>query len=442
MIIDAVDYERGLVKWNPASDVVLRTATSDADDSSQAQWSEPLTDPNGSIVQSPRRRMVQLRADSGTPTPATSPAPIRWERIDESGCIATTLWDPDANGGDFVKLAHIPTYGVFHRLVIAADRGFVWDADKVIRVSDAVVRLHSGALTGEQVTSFDCVEVATGGLSISGGGGGTATAEGKFVEIIAPGSTPFDAKLLAFALLGLVSVVFGDCVVGSIVFSEPFEALPGRPQESAYSIPVEVRVPQAAEDAGLRAIDGALHGLLESTPVASATRLALRWLEKGIRSGNATDQLISYFVGIEAVLNAYTAAAGGVPAVVEHQRTHAPELRCLLRGKLDREARDKVFRSLGYASAREKFAFYRAQRGLDEGFDAVFRNVAQQRNSLFHGGVIDETTLDAGGAGRLLVSMLKAELGIASETPRDLQPVLPTMVTRFSFEAYGVRRRG
>ncbi|MDP9441822.1 MAG: hypothetical protein M3P34_06540 [Actinomycetota bacterium] len=82
-------------------------------------WSDPLSDPTGSKVASPPGRYLQLRFEPVDGGDASPPYPARWERVVEDGLVITCVWDQIDGNEAMIKLAHVPGYGTWHRLVVA-----------------------------------------------------------------------------------------------------------------------------------------------------------------------------------------------------------------------------------------------------------------------------------------------------------------------------------
>jgi hypothetical protein len=229
------EYRRGLVKWNPAASIKVQTATSD-DPLAPLEWSAPLSDPNGSQVLSPPGQYVQMSWQQKAAGPA--PYPVRWDRSAPEGAVQSLIYDPLPHKDTFIKLAHIPNYGVYHRLVIEAPPTLTWENDSAIRVGDAVVRLITGIIRGERVPPFEQVEIEDEKVSILTDWAGTVQEDGRFIEIVAPGSDEGSAELTATAIMGLLALVFGSGAIGKVLFSEPWLAAPGEPQKGQYRVPI------------------------------------------------------------------------------------------------------------------------------------------------------------------------------------------------------------
>jgi hypothetical protein len=154
---------------------VFRTSTATAPNQSP-EWSEPLTDPEGSKVHSPPGRYVKLSCGVDDLSATQRPFLVRWER-EFNDAAATAVWDSSLNQPGR-KLMHVPNYGKFHRLVVGTPY-LAWAEDAVIRVGDVAIRFTQGTVQGEKVEPLDQVEVEEGKVSITGHPTGSAEAEGR-----------------------------------------------------------------------------------------------------------------------------------------------------------------------------------------------------------------------------------------------------------------------
>jgi hypothetical protein len=427
------DYRRGLLKWNPQSSAEVHTFATD-DPDAPTIWSDPHTDPSGSLVTSAAGVQVQLsirRTGEGE-----LPFPIRWDRLAQGEIVQAIVFDPEPHNGQYIKLAHISNYGTFHRLVVEATPTLAWEHDAVLRVKDAMVRLVTGTITGEQVSPIEDAEVQPDGLTLTSGQSGTVRREGRFIEIVAPGENASTAELNASSILGLLAIVFGASAVGDVAFSEPYTAIPREPQRGHYRIPVTRQLPSAVEEAGLATVDEILGTLLEDEPMPRAVRLALHWFERGIRSRTPLDELLSSFVGIESILNTFASVNGPIPEV-EERKGLGPRIRDLLAGEVDDAVIARLRNSLAHASVRDRFSFYVSLRELDHPAVARFGELVDVRNRAFHGEPASATPDHAATASRLLIAMLRKELDLNVQLPWDAWPLISHMELHWALACCG-----
>jgi hypothetical protein len=428
------EHRRGLVKWNPAASVEIQTSTAN-DPNEESDWSAPLSEATGSKVLSPPGQYVQLAVQKTGE--GESPFPIRWDRL-FGDAVGTAIYDPVPHDGQYIKLAHIPNYGVFHRLVLEAPPVLTWEEDAILRVDDVIVRLVSGSITGERVAPLDQIEVMPDGFSLTSDWSGTAHLEGRFIEIIAPGETEAAAELNVSAIRGILALILGASAIGEAVFSEPYRAGPGEPQWGQFRIPVTKLVPHAIVDTDLDAVDQTLGELLDPNhPMMQALSLALHWFERGLRSQTSLDELICYFVGIETVVNTFAKVHGPIKQVEERQKSIGPKLKSRLAGEVDKEVIARLQASLGQPSLRERFDFYVESRALEHPAVAKFKDLADARNRAFHGEPAGVTPDIASKTMDLLVAMLKTELGLSFELPWEVGPKVLSLTTHWKYAGYG-----
>jgi len=402
------EYQRGLLRWND-DQVSYWTSTSE-EEGKPPDWRGPLTDPNASRVHSPPHRYAQLRADAADPAALQRALPTRWERL-VGNTIGTSVWTP--TGGQ-QKLTHVVGYGFFHRLVIETPFLF-WSADTIVRQGDVVFRVLSGDVTGEEIQPLDQVVAEEGAISLRGRSSGSSTVQGRFIEIVAPGSSAEDAEQRAFALLGLAALAMGDHAIGNAVFSEPYKVTTDG-QFGHMRIPVTARLPREAEDSELATIDLLLPLVLADSRMGRARSVALRWYERGIRSEGELDKIIAFFIGVEALVNAFAAEYGPLPEVSERSKRYGEVLRVLAQSG-DPATSNQLAQKLLQPTLAERFRFCAAQHSWNEDIFDTFRRLARIRNDALHGDVAEPTWEDEQAARNLLRDLLKAELGLVGELP-------------------------
>lgn len=417
MKLSSEEYRRGILSWNMDAKAEFRTSTATVA-GEPSQWSAPLIDPNGSKVQSLPGRYTALSCHVEDLSALQRPFRVRWEHLDDQG-ITTKVWDDDLRQ-EPTRLRHVPNYGRFHRLVIATPY-LAWAEDATIRVGDVVIRMVDGTVIGEQIAPLDQLKIEADKYSITGDFSGTAEAEGRFIEIVAPGASFQEAEVLAYTVLGFLALCLGNHAVGEVIFSEPYEASQGK-QQGALRIPVTARIPREAEDAELDLIDGILPSLLGGDRSRRACALALRWYERGIRTTTPLDKLVSYFIGIEAIINAHAASHDSLlPEARAREERFGPVLERLA-GDFDRNTLQQVRQRLVQTTLKERFGFYAIQHGWDNTLVDRFQELARLRNGAFHGDSVDIDEERAGGAKDLLRRLLKTELGLPAEMPWERIP--------------------
>jgi hypothetical protein len=340
-----------------------------------------------------------------------------------------------------IALVHIPAYGIYHRLVVEVPPTLTWDDDTVLRVGDAIVRFVTGVISGARVPGFDHVEFEDGGFSVTSGRAGLVQAEGRFIEIVAPGNDEASAELNATAVLGLLALMFGPATIGPIRFSEPYAAAPGEPQKGQYRFPITYRLPTTAEPEALDAIDEILGGLLSDDRLMQAVRLALHWFERGSRFDLPVDQLTAYFIGIESILNTFASVHGPIAGVEDRSRQLGRAFTRAVRGILDAALIDRLRNCGMRASTRERFAFYVERRGLEPAWLDTFEVLADARNDVFQGQPMRASPEHASDARKLLIVMLKRELDIGLALPWESGPDVLSFTLHWVFADCGYHGR-
>lgn len=412
----------------------MRTRTSSGTE--ESEWSEPLTDPNGAISTSPPGRFTQMSVSSPSDK-ENEPFPVYWERLCSEGNVVTGVVNDPSSTLTPVKLANIPAHGVYRRIVIEVPATLLWDEDSVIRVGNVVIRTHSGTIVGEKQASLETVAFdAMGNHVLETGFMGTEERTGRFIEVIADGLDHENAALRSSAAIGLLGLVVGNSVTAEMVFSEPYQADPGEPQSGFFEIPNYAMQPGTVDEVGLTIVDHALEHFLSDSDVDRSLQVALHWFDRGLRARTLLDGLTCYFIGIESILNAFVTANGPIPEL-QNRRSHATELKALLRGKLDRDTRSFLLDSLQRVSTRDRFSFYRSRRKLPDWWETTFANLARARNSAFHGAPasISDNVMD--DAKSLLTTMLKAELGITIKLPWEKGPKIISTRLHYDLKDYG-----
>ncbi|MBI4337966.1 MAG: hypothetical protein HY683_09100 [Chloroflexi bacterium] len=404
MKVTVEEYQRGILFWDMDAKAKFWTSTSQTM-GEQTQWSGPLTDPNGSKVQSLPYRFCNLRCSVDDRSALDRQFQIRWERL-INNVVVTRVWDNDLTGAP-TTLKHVPCYGRFHRLVVATPY-LAWSEDTILRVQNLIVRFTEGKVKGERVEPYDQVDVADGTLSITGLPVGSAEAEGRFIEVVAPGQSAERAEALAYTVLGLTGVCVGDHAIGEVVFSESYEATQGH-QFGTLRIPVVAKFPREAEHAELEVISGTLPVLLQNGRMNRATSLALRWYERGARAGTPLDKFLAYFIGIETILNAYAAEHGPIPEVLDRE-TRVERILSALQGDFSSEELGLARQRLVESTLTERAKFYVVEHHWNAYLVEKFRLLARLRSNAVHGDATDIDESRVSEAHKFLFGLLKAEL--------------------------------
>ena len=413
------ELEGGLLFWSPTELKVSFDCEARLPNGRNLVTGTRLSKPNGSPLNLPYDAEFQLTI-----------TPRRWaDRIESLRVVRLTEYRlvtyASAGSLDIYKMSQlqcIPNYGIYHRLVMHSPY-LAWENDLVLLSGDLVIRLVTGTIAGEKISPMDEVESEGDGTSITGQPTGSAVAEGRFVEVVAPGSTPRAAKAAAYSLLGLVSLLMGKQVVGEIVFNEAYEAQPGKQQAGTLQIPIVGRAPRSVSHNEIDQIDRVMSSLFDADRLHRARQRALRWYFSGVTNSTPEDKLFAFFIGMECLINAFALEYGPIPAAIDRKKNYEPLISKFVT-EADTQETAWLRGKIGEPSLRERAEFYAECRSLDGNWLEDFIKVNEQRNDAFHGRDvhIDETSSDA--CERLLMQLLKAEFGVVGKLPGETVPGL------------------
>ncbi len=417
------EFKRGLVTWSPRPGLHVRvgTKTNSAD---ELVWSAPMDNADGSVVEIETKPLMAV-ALTGFQQAAKAGFWVKVER-DVDGVVRTAIWNEDLQGP--VSLKHLPGTGTYHRLVIDAGT-FDWNDDSVFRVGGLLVRFINGKIEGEARGTLKPFSKEDGTFGFQGMQE-TQTLSGRFVEIVAPGDSADVAEALAYGVLGLLALTLGQNLLGTILFSEPWLAVTGK-QEGAAIVPGR-EFPRKAAAAEFASLDGLLGRVIHNGRIERARLVALRWYERGFRTEDPTDMLLSCYVGIEALVAALAKDEGPIPPELARQHENDAVV-ASLKG-FAKAVRDRVSFRLRGASMREQFVYYGDRRLLPDDLVDEFVELKGLRDSIVHG---DHVVIDinrARRAERLLRAMLKAEFGIAGQLPWEPNGAILQVRVEFSLE--------
>ena len=336
--------------------------------------------------------------------------------------LSTQIWAGPPTDAPTNSLVFIPNFGIYHRLVVNSPY-IDWRDDSALLVGNLLIRFVTGSVAGEKISPMDEVAIDNGQTSITGESTGSAIAKGRFIEVVAPASSPREAKQAAYSLLGLVSLVMGEQAIGEIIFSEAYEAQPGKQQGGIVQIPIVAKVPRAAPHDETDQISLMAPTLLVGDRLGRARQRALRWYFFGITSSTPEDKLFAFFIGMECLVNACASEYGPIPASTNRQKNYESLLR---KGasELDTESLMWLKEKIAEPTLRERAKVYAESRDLDDTWIKECLRVNQCRNEVFHGRVADVDETVSATCKRLLVQMIKAELGVVGKLPWEAVPGL------------------
>ncbi len=422
MKMTAIEYERGLLRWAPIEGMRVFVGTAPAA-GADIEWSGPYEDPNGSALGVGIGAKVVFRFE-GVAQLDPNQFWIKVERTDH-GVVNTRVWRGVPNSKPTI-LRHLPDFGTYHRLVV--DAGTLgWDQDFVVREGNVLIRFVTGTVEGELNDELKAVNNPDGTVSLQGAQQ-TATATGRFIEVVAPGDSPDQAELHVRALLGLLALALGQNVLGNTVFSEPWTATPDKQAGAAIALGSEF--PRQAAGGEFGGLDGLVRQALGTGRIERARLIGLRWYERGFRAAEPLDMLLSFYIGIEALVAA--CARDNAPLPAEQQRQAENETIVQAVTPLGQAVRDRVSARIRGTSIREQFEFYAQTHNLGAEDVTNFRNTKDIRDDAVHGDPVAVDMETARKAEQLLRRMLKAELGITEELPWETHPVIYAARLEFS----------
>lgn len=412
MRLSADQYARGLLSWTPIQGLEqqIGTATKKGD---PIVWSEPMTNPEGSPVLIDIGEEFQLRWNLRSHEPIVLAK--MWTRLEQvvKGVVITRVFHGVPTKA--IMLRHVPDYGIYHRLVV--DAGTLdWGEDVVFRELGILVRFVRGEVERERSEELRATVTEDGKPALEGKQG-TARATGRMIEIVTPGRDAQQAELHAHATLGLLALALGENVLGKIVFSEPWDVSPKEQRGHLHALGAAFA--RAADKSEIDRIDDLLLRLTTDEPLARARVISLRWYERGLRTTDPLDMLLSFFIGIETLVAANAKANAPIP--VEIERKPENDAVVALVKDLGKKVSDRVADRLRGASIREEFAFYVQQRGLGATETSLFDKTKRVRDSAVHGDRIEVTVEIARDAEKLLRAMLKATFGLTTDLPWEKQ---------------------
>jgi len=421
------ELERGILFWTIDGTATLRVGVRDPETGREA-WSSPLSDPDGSKVDIPPGPQCNIRLRPADRAAIERPFTVRLERL-IGHFVVTAIWE-DKLAQPPVKLVHIPNYGLFHRLVVGVP-GLDWGEDHFVIANSVRIRLFTGKVEGERAPSMDQIEEENGRFGVTGPPIGKYVADGRFIEIIAPGVTREEAEFRAYALLGLIALSLGDHAVGQVFFSEVCEALNGQ-QYGSIRVPVTAQFPRRADDSEVGRIDDLLPLLSSDDRESRARLLALHWFERGVRAFEPLDRLLSFFIGIETIVNAFAADNGPVPEEIEREG-RLNTLLARIAEEVEKGTYGRLRQKLLEPSLNERFRFFANHHGLSPEDEETFRAVARARSEAVHGEPVNVSVELVGQAKRLLVRLLRATFGIFDSLPWEQHPSIRGLILDYGY---------
>lgn len=365
------------------------------------------------VLDAERRLVAQLTDSRGSPLP-----PIRGEVFfgfrgpGEAPTLriatqdGSLVWNGDPTEAP-IRFVWVPGKGHFRRIVL--DAGNVgWPGDCVIRSDLTLVRLITGVVQGERAEPMNRLEINDNGTySVTGERIGTLSLEGRFIEIVSFGNDAHEASANADAVTGLIGLLWGRNAVGGIVLDNLFDTTSGQ-QNLNLPVPLGTNFPLALSEHDSTELDLLLPGTMADTPDAEARRTALHWFAHGEAAESPRDQLLAYFVAIEAIVSSRSSSAKGDSDRIALRK----KVLAATKTALTARERDIVANALSWTTLAEKFAAFAAANEMPTESAARFAEVAAARNDVFHGRLPRVSSDLAVSAHKLAEDVLMAELGI------------------------------
>ncbi len=434
MKLTAEEYQRGILYWNVTGKLKIKTSSTLPGE--PPQWSDWLTEPQGSLMQTPGHSDVHFDVKADGPVDQARPIQLRLERC-EHGEIVTMIWEGPQMRPTY-PLSRIPNHGTFHRLVVAVD-ALRWTEDAIIRHGDIVVRLITGKVIGETPVGIASEEIQERTMVVTSSTLETIEREGYFIEVVAPGETPQAAEQSCRAILGYVAVCLGENAIADVVFSEGTKATSEFQVWEAKLPPFSTRFRQHTTEQQVLDLDQRFSLILSPgaalSEIQTAYQVALRLYERGVRDSDPLDSFISFFFGVEALANAYADLYGPIPEKQE-KRDRLTELIKRLPQPVDKDTRTWLRQELHRTTLAENFKFFVNKHDWEASLLEQFQGMKKLRDNISHGRLPNVELWQAEQAKGLLVRMLKAEFGlvtndakqhpVASEAPNaipDLPPI-------------------
>lgn len=430
------EYRCGILSWDLNSPAVLRVCNA-PEPRRERWWSEPLNDPKGSVLPFPLQPNGEIEVAAEDPTAGDRPLRVRLERLANDE-VETVVWE-DSLEQPPVVLPLVPDYGHYHRLLVATPH-LTWAAPCVVRGANAAIRFLLVAEERDVSVPVYAAGAVEGGLPERFRSERVCVARGQ-IDVIAPGDSEERAAIDASAVLGLVALCLGDLAAGVILGRYSYD-VPRRSEGEWRHRAHVVIEPQAFSSmlrpielvdlADLDLVDHVLPSLFPNggitTNLARARCVALRSYERGVRAPSFLDKFLAFFMGIETIVRSCNPGSG--PPSPLARLSVEPRFTALLEELQPEYEGIGLIRVFGEMLSRrpiaEYFSSYATARDLADA-SAQFGTVRRLRDDLVHGRPVSIGPEQAAEAKRLLVRLLKAELGLPQTLRWEAIPVPDAM---------------
>ncbi|MGE3960170.1 MAG: hypothetical protein AB7F65_00645 [Dehalococcoidia bacterium] len=392
-------YRRGLIAWDPPGTAEFQIELTR---SSGLVTLTTLSDAEGSVLPSGGTSRIGFKV---LPEAAARHlSRVRWINL-----VGTRIWNRGFGGDPDTTLVRIPNYGYFHRLVV--DAGLIdWPEDSVLRVGDATVIFINGEVKGEEVRAIEDVEATDSGYALTGLIA-SATAEGRMIEVVAPGASPEDAEVHARATLGLIELVLGEAAVRSVKFDEAYEGLPTE-QRYVARLPVSAKAPRRISDDEIDHIHDLLPSLFEDE--ATSLLRALHWYQRGLEAATDEEALTAFLVGVETLANTHEPHSEGARKLREQRAEQIGRVWEVLLQELGKEAATRLRDEFPRLSLAERVRAFAKDHGVPAEAISEFGALNAARNNMLHGRLAAADEQQAFEAEKLLTALLRGRLGVTS----------------------------
>lgn len=231
--------------------------------------------------------------------------------------------------------------------------------------------------------------------------------------------------------------MFGDKAGGRVEIESTYSALRGTLQNSLLSTRAVAIHGFALNENAFATVDQLIAGALAHERLSKYVRLALHWYHRGCQAENDIDAFMSYYIGVETIIKGHFKAHGPAPVAVSRKTTWEPVLRRKLSEIVPPELLGNMIFKLGQASVTEEATEYGRVHAIPEDQVRLITGLGKKRNELVHGDSSVVTLDDVVKCRKLLIVLLKAELGIEGLIPIEANTHIIGLSMPFSYVGYG-----
>jgi hypothetical protein len=417
MILSAEEYSRGFIDFDAelpeGCTVNIWTSTTDNPSENKGEWNGPYYLPSGCKVGSAPKPYIGLRVElkrGDNPSKAPILKQVRWERDNR-----TFIW-PGVQGfsGPPGALVLGRDYGSSYRIVLKPKKAF-WTEPIILIENTVRVRFSKGKLRGLDISGFQDETSNPDGATSIIGTIEDKEVEGDLIEILATVPTDDEsygeetAKTQVESITGLLSLCFGEQILGQKVFEDYYFSKPSNEQGEVH-VPVKQLPIQSVNFDSAIVVDKSLLKL-EDSSLSVAISLALRWYAKGLMYESPVDQFIAYFIGLDALASGYFSTAN--PRPVREECIKFQKYLEKAQPKMSKELESIILERLKDFPLTQKFSYYWSSHFNGETqLGGKFSKLNRHRGELLHGKAQSVTLDEINDAKTMLEKLLSRELGI------------------------------